>query len=106
MANRVYTSVPYAISRLAIWVALLALAAIDGIRHRQVRSRGWQLYILLIICTAMFVIRNMFFLGICIEGESMDGWATQGTYGAYIFFADIAESLWIFVLLAISSGFW
>jgi hypothetical protein len=107
MAGKVYTSVTYAIVRLCIWAALLAAAAFDGYRHRAVRSRAWQLYLLLVICNGLFVIKNVAFLAICIEGESsLDGWASRASYGAYIFFSDIAESFWIFLLLAISAGLW
>jgi len=106
MAFQVYTSIPYGIARLSIWFALLVVAILDGVRNRQVKSKGWQLYYMLVAGTSLFVVRNPFFLGICIEGENNDGWAKRGTYGAYIFFADVAEAFWIFVLLAISSGFW
>lgn len=106
MAGRVYTSVIYAIVRLSIWVALLAAAAFDGIRHRQVRSKGWQLFTLLVASTALFVVKNIAFLAICIQGQKYDGWATASAYISYIFFGDIADSFWIFLLLAISAGFW
>jgi hypothetical protein len=106
MAGRVYTSVAYAIVRLCIWGALLAAAAFDGFRHRQVRSRGWQLYLLLVISNCLFVLKNMAFLAICIQGEANSGWASKAAYGVYIFFSDIAESFWIFLLLAISAGLW
>ena len=106
MAFRVYTSVTYAIVRVSIWVALLALAVFDGVRHRQVRSQGWQLYFALVGSAALFVIKNIFFMGICIEGDNREGWASKGTFGAYIFFADVAEAFWIFLLLALSAGFW
>lgn len=106
MAGRVYTSVAYAIIRLCIWAALLAAAAFDGFRHRQVRSRGWQLYLLLVICNALFVLKNVCFLAICIQGEANEGWASKAAYGSYIFFSNIAESCWIFLLLAISAGLW
>ena len=106
MAGRVYTSVTYAIVRLCIWGALLLAAAFDGFRHRQVRSRGWQLYLLLVISNGLFVLKNMSFLAICIQGEANEGWASRASYGTYIFFSDIAESFWIFLLLAISAGLW
>ena len=106
MAGRVYTSIIYAIVRLCIWSALLAAGVTDGLRHRHVRSRGWQLYLLLILSNGLFVIKNIAFLAICIQGQINDGWAAPAAYGAYIFFGNIAESFWIFLLLAISAGLW
>lgn len=106
MADRVYTSVVYAIVRLSLWGFLFLVAALDGIRHRRVRSKGWQLFTLLVVSTGLFVVKNVGFLAICIQGAQYDGWATKGAYGAYIFFGDIADSFWIFLLLAISAGFW
>ena len=62
MAGRVYTSVAYAVVRLAIWLLLFIGAVIDGLRHRQIRSRGWQLYLLLVVSTALFVSLNPQFI--------------------------------------------
>ena len=106
MAGRVYTSIVYGIIRLSVWTALFVAALIDGLRHRQVRSRGWQLYLLLLGANALFVIKNVAFLAICIQGTVHEGWATPAAYGAYIFFGDLAEAFWIFLLLAISAGLW
>lgn len=44
MAGRVYLAVPYVVPRTAMWVLLFAVGLIDGIRHRGVRSRGFQLF--------------------------------------------------------------
>lgn len=40
----VYLSYDYIFPRFAVWVLLLVVAAIDGWRHRDVRSRGYQLF--------------------------------------------------------------
>ena len=44
MAGRVYLAIPYVAPRCAIWALLFVVALWDGIRHRAVRSRGFQLY--------------------------------------------------------------
>ena len=106
MAGKVYTSVPYALVRLCLWAAVLAAGLVDGLKHKHLRSRGWQLYLLLLISNGLFVVKNLAFLAICIQGEVNDGWAAPAAYGFYIFFGDLAESFWLFVLLAISAGLW
>ena len=106
MTDSVYTSVPYAVARVGIWALLLAAALTDGFWHRRVRSRGWQLYALLCGAVALFVVRNLAFLAMVVEGKLSTAGAVHHTYFAYIFFSDFADAYWIFVLLALSAGLW
>lgn len=48
MTNRVWLNVAYLAPRWAVWTLLLVVASIDACRHRHVRSRGWQLYAVLV----------------------------------------------------------
>lgn len=105
MAAQILISVPYALARLAVWLLLLAVAVIDGLKHRHIRSRGYQLYLALTIVCALFTLKNIVYLAISLEAGSEDGAATAA-YIVYIFFSDLAEGLWIGVLLAISAGYW
>jgi hypothetical protein len=104
--DSVYTGIPYAIARCGIWVVLLVAALLDGFVHRQVRSRGWQLYAMLSAAVALFCIRNFAFLAMVVEGHHDVAGLVEKTYGGFIFFSDLADSWWIFTLLALSAGLW
>ena len=93
-----YDSVIYAIVRLSLWAALAVFGCLDWIRHRHVRSRAWQLYILLLGVTLLYVVRNTFLLGVALSKGA------RGLEFLYLLMSDVAESAWIFTLLAISAG--
>lgn len=80
MANRVYTSIVYASIRLGLWLLLSVVGIVDGFRHRQIRSKGWPVYYLLLGSSVLFVLRNIAFLGICIKGNLQSG-LVAGSYG-------------------------
>lgn len=88
MSVLAYTSVPYALARLAIWAALTAAAALDGARHRDTRSRGWQLFGALLAAAAAFTLRNAAFLALVATGAS-SAWLTY----LYILLSDAADSV-------------
>ena len=88
MSVLAYTSVPYALARLAIWAALPAVAALDGARHRDTRSRGWQLFGALLAAAAAFTLRNAAFLALVATGAS-SAWLTY----LYILLSDAADSV-------------
>ena len=94
----IYDSVIYAIVRLSLWGAVGAVGCLDYVRHRQVRSRAWQLYILLLGVTLLYIIRNTFLLGVAISGGA------RALEFLYLLMSDLAESAWIFTLLSISAG--
>lgn len=48
MASRVWLTPGYIIPRWSLWTLLLVIAVLDGIFHRRVRSRGYQLYAALV----------------------------------------------------------
>jgi hypothetical protein len=100
MISSVWVARPlYLLIRWVLWVLLAAVGTVDGVRHRTVRSRGWQLYALLVFVTWLFVLRETVLLAFAIE-------LSTPTFGAYIFFSDLADSVWFFVLLSIAAGFW
>ena len=106
MSSDAYTSIPYAVARVGIWLLLLAAAATDWALHRRVRSRGWLLFAMLCGAVALFVVRNFAFLAMVIEGHHNEAGLVQRTYGGFIFFSDLADSYWIFLLMALSAGYW
>jgi hypothetical protein len=94
----IYDSVIYAIVRLSLWGALGIVGCLDWVRHRHVRSRAWQLYVLLLGVTLLYVVRNTFLLGVALTGGA------RALEFLYLLISDMAESAWIFTLLAISAG--
>lgn len=105
MSSSGYVGVISAIVRLSLWVALAVIASLDGVRHRHIRSKGWQLFVLLVGDTGLFVVRNAFLLGVSLAGTDSGSSLSRGLQFSYLIFSDLAESAWIFTLLAISSGF-
>ena len=105
MSNSVHDGVIYAIVRLSLWVSLAVISSLDGLRHRHIRSKGWQLFVLLVGDTSLFVIRNAFLLGVSLAGTQSGSVLSRGLQFCYLVSSDLAESAWIFTLLAISSGF-
>ncbi|KAI8107769.1 hypothetical protein M9434_004713 [Picochlorum sp. BPE23] len=105
MATSLYDSVIYAIVRLSLWGFVTTVACLDGIKNRHTRSKGWQLYFILIGDACLFVIRNCFLLGVAIVGTGSTGFLSRSLQLLYLLSSDLAESAWIFTLLAISSGF-
>ena len=101
----VYDSVVYAIVRLSLWTCLATVGFLDGLRNRHIRSKGWQLYLLLVVDACLFVVRNGFLLGVSLVGSSGTSVLSRAMQFLYLIFSDVAESAWIFTLLAISSGF-
>jgi hypothetical protein len=105
MSNSLYGGVIYAIARLSLWGFLAVISSLDGLRHRHIRSKGWQLFVLLVGDTSLFVLRNIFLLGVSLAGTESGSVLSRGLQFCYLLFSDLAESAWIFTLLAISSGF-
>ena len=70
MAGRVFLSPIYLGIRWSIWALLLLLGVLDGCRHRSVRSRGYQLYWLVVGCVGAFLVRDSFLLAFSIESQS------------------------------------
>jgi hypothetical protein len=105
----IYDSVIYAIVRLSCWFALGLVACLDGLKHRHIRSKGWQLYVILLMVTSLYIIRNSLLLGVALAGGTSSSGSVSALKRAleflYLFSSDVAESAWIFTLLAISSGF-
>lgn len=103
MAGRVYLEMAYVAPRAALWLALFLLALVDGIRHRAVRSRGYQLFWALVGSAALFVVQEVVL--VILVAESSGQWVNRATLGAYIFFADLATSYWFGILLAVAAGY-
>ena len=106
MSSGVIENTVYAWIRLGLWALVFGVACFDGSRHRTIRSKGWQLYLILVIDTFLFLVRNGFFLGVCLQGLESTATSARVLRLFYVLSSDIAESAWIFTLLAISSGFW
>lgn len=104
MAGRVYLAVPYVAPRTLMWVLLFAAALWDGLRHRSVRSRGFQLFWALVVSAGLFVLQEAVLLIMAVEAHGNT--VNRATLGAYIFFADAAAAFWFGILLAVAAGYW
>ena len=84
----------YLIPRLLIWIALFALVTTDGILHRHIKKRGWQLHRGICLVIGAFVVQDVLLLAYAVGAN-----ARLGTVGdicmTFIFFADLADSLFI-----------
>jgi hypothetical protein len=106
MAGRIYLSLAYVIPRFILWTLLSVGGLVDGLRHKHVRSRGWQLYAALVVVAFLFTFRDCFVLAYAVQSNDTENYLNEGIFDAYIFFSNLADSAWIFVLLIISAGFW
>lgn len=93
-----YESLAYLIPRLLIWLALFGLATTDGILHRHIKKRGWQLHRGICLVIGAFVVQDVLLLTYSIGSRSGLG-TIDGVCKAFIFFSDLADSLFIVSLL-------
>lgn len=105
MAGRVYLEIAYVAPRALLWLALFVWALIDGIRHRAVRSRGFQLYWALVGSSALFVLQEVVLVILVTESRGEQQGVDRPTLGAYIFFANLAASYWFGILLTVAAGY-
>ncbi|MCJ1297925.1 hypothetical protein MMC08_000714 [Hypocenomyce scalaris] len=89
-----YESLAYLIPRLLIWLALFGLAITDGILHRHIKKRGWQLHRGICVVIGAFVVQDVLLLTYSIGARSNLG-TVDGVCKAFIFFSDLADSLFI-----------
>lgn len=99
-----YESLAYLIPRLLIWLALFGLATTDGILHRHIKKRGWQLHRGICLVIGAFVVQDVLLLTYSIGSRSGLG-TIDGVCKAFIFFSDLADSLFIVLLMAIAAGY-
>eukprot|EP00887_Chlorella_sp_A99_P005500 scaffold1.g5500.t1 len=102
-ASRVFLSLAWLIPRWLLWFGLFAVALWDGVRHRSVAATAGRLFWLLVASCGLFLIRDTFLLAFAIVAR--DGWVSRASFDAYIVFSDVAESWWLFILLAIAAGY-
>ena len=75
--------------------------------HRSIRSRGYQLYFALVGVIGLYVIRECVLLAYSYEtdgGEDTSG--ESAIFDIYIFFSNLADSVWFAILLSVAAGFW
>ena len=89
-----YESLAYLIPRLLIWLALFGLATADGVLHRHIKQRGWQLHRGILLVIGAYVIQDVLLLTYSIGARSNLG-TVDDVCKAFIFFANLADSLFI-----------
>lgn len=89
-----YEPLAYLIPRLLVWLALFGLATADGVLHRHIKRRGWQLHRGIVVVIGSFVVQDTLLL--VYLGGARHGMGTiEDVCKAFIFFADLADSLFI-----------
>ena len=92
-----YESLAYLIPRLLVWLALFGLATADGVLHRHIKKRGWQLHRGILLVIGAYVVQDVLLLTYSIGARSDLG-TVDDVCKAFIFFADLADSLLIVTL--------
>ena len=89
-----YESLAYLIPRLLVWLAMFALATTDGVLHRHIKRRGWQLHRGICVVIGAFVLQDILLLSYSI-GAKTGLSSIDNVCKSFIFFADLADSLFI-----------
>ena len=88
MAGQVFLSTLYMLPRTAVWAALFALALLDGLRHVYENARARKLYAGVVVVLGAFVVQDVLLLLFSLTGGS-----SGAIFSIYIFFTDLADSL-------------
>lgn len=78
--------------RTALWIALLALAVLDGLRHIYENARARKLYFAVVVVIAAMVAQDVLLTLYAIGGGNHFG--ASLLFQVYIFVTDAADSLW------------
>lgn len=89
-----YESLAYLIPRLLIWAALSGVVIADAFIHKHIKRRGWQLHVGICVVIAFFVVQDILLLTYSIGSRSGLS-ALDNVCKAFIFFSDLADSLFI-----------
>lgn len=91
-----FESLEYLIPRLLVWLALFALATTDGVLHKHIKRRGWQLHRGICVVIGGFVLQDILLVTYSIgKRRGSTSAAIENVCKSYIFFADLADSLFI-----------
>ncbi|KAK9846211.1 hypothetical protein WJX84_004971 [Apatococcus fuscideae] len=96
---------PYVAIRLALWSLLWIGAFIDGVLHRTVRRRGWQLHWTIIAVIFFYVVQDVLLTTVSFEDINDASSIADKIFYAFLFFTDFADALFIGLLLLIGGGF-
>ncbi|KAK9819921.1 hypothetical protein WJX72_003958 [[Myrmecia] bisecta] len=104
MTAQIFLDETYLVPRLVGWVMLLAVAVADGCLHRNVRVKGWQLHRGVTLVIAAYVVQDVLLTTYTFAAKHPSSFSS-GVFEAYIFFTDLADSLFIGLLLLIAAGY-
>ena len=85
----------YVVIRLALWSVLFIGAFLDGLLHRSVRRRGWQLHWTIIAAIFFYVLQDILLTTVSFEDINSTSSVADKVFYAFIFFTDFADSLFI-----------
>ncbi|KAL3148903.1 hypothetical protein ABBQ32_001771 [Trebouxia sp. C0010 RCD-2024] len=101
-----FESLEYLIPRLLVWLALFALATTDGVLHKHIKRRGWQLHRGICVVIGGFVLQDILLVTYSIgKRRGSTSAAIENVCKSYIFFADLADSLFIVMMMGIAAGY-
>jgi hypothetical protein len=101
MGAQIYLNLWYLVPRVLVWLALFGAALADGILHRQ-KNRGWQLHRGIVVVLGVTCLQDVLLL--VYAAGYRHAWA--GTvFSVYIFFTDLADAMFIALLLTIAAGY-
>ena len=86
---------PYVAIRLALWSLLWIGAFIDGVLHRTVRRRGWQLHWTIIAVIFFYVVQDVLLTTVSFEDINDASSIADKIFYAFLFFTDFADALFI-----------
>jgi hypothetical protein len=92
MAGQILMLPAYMIPRTALWIVLLALAVLDGLRHIHENARARKLYFAVVVVIAAMVAQDVLLTLYAIGGG--DHFGAGILFQVYIFVTDAADSLW------------
>lgn len=89
--------------RVPLWWALLLGMGVFAILRRDVRSPAWKLYIIMFLVCLAICLDNSVYLGYSNAVRQQQ--PATNIFRAYITFANVSSSAFLFLLLALASGF-
>jgi hypothetical protein len=92
MAGQILMLPAYMIPRTALWIVLLALAVLDGLRHIHENARARKLYFAVVVVITAMVAQDVLLTLYAIGGGNHFGAGIL--FQVYILVTDAADSLW------------
>lgn len=94
-SSQIFLDQAYLIPRILVWLLLFVVATVDAYRHKTVRSRGWQLNRAILVVIFSYILQDIFLTVYTFQDTSVRNATANRIFEVYIFFTDLADSLFI-----------